>query len=429
MYKWTQFWVLIAVIGIFTPSAWGQSFGTELHNTLMPASGAMGGTSIARPQDLTSGLNGNPATLTQFRGTQFLFSGGWVEPTMTLTQTSDLPTIGPTLIQPFSAKSSAPGTPLTNVGITQDLSELLGLDVVVGTGMITTAGAAADYRRVPQSNGTNTSLLLLNAPVSMGIKLTERFSLGATTSLGIAYYDGPFVGVGGMTPDYALRGTLGANYNLTESTTIGGYYQTQQSFKFRDAIALNIANYSPTFDILMDMPENLGFGIANNSLFDGRLLLAMDLLYKYWDDTEMYSSLYDNQFVVQLGTQWTQGRYRYRAGYAWAENPLDPEPKLNLGGVTQVGGLPVVYYSQALLAVTCQNRMSLGVGITDFLPGIDMDVMGGGMFFDSEQLGQFTSTSLESYWLAAGLTWRFRRGSCQRVCAPDTFSSSHDCSL
>jgi long-chain fatty acid transport protein len=424
MRKFSWVWAIAASLVGATQHAWGQSFGTELHNTLMPASGAMGGTSIARPQDLTSGLNGNPATLTQFRGTQFLFSGGWVEPTMNLTQTSNLPTVGPELIQPFSAKSSAPGTPLSNIGVTQDLSELLGVDVVVGAGMITTAGAAADYRQVPQSNGTNSALLMLNAPVSMGVKLTDRFSIGTTTSLGIAYYDGPFVGVGGMTPDYALRGTLGANYQLNEATTLGGYYQTQQAFKFRDAISLNFLNYNPNIDVLMDLPQNIGFGVANTSLFDGRLLMAMDLLYKYWDDANMYSAVYDNQFVVQLGTQWTQGRYRYRAGYVWAENPLDPTPGLNLGGVTQSGGLPVVYYSQALLAVTCQNRMSLGLGITDFLPGIDLDMMGGGMFYDAEQLGPFTTSSLESYWLAAGLTWRFRRGACERVCAPETFSTN-----
>ncbi|MCU0709308.1 MAG: hypothetical protein MUF23_13545 [Pirellula sp.] len=411
-------------------TSFAQSFGTELHNTLMPASGAMGGTSIARPQDLTSALNANPAALTQFRGTQFLFGGGWVEPTMNLTQTNNLPVIGPNpVIEPFSAKSTAPGTPLSNIGVTQELSEILGFDVVVGAGMVTTAGAAADFRQVPQSNGTNTSILLLNAPVSMGVQATERLSLGATTSLGIAYFDGPFVGIGGMTPDYALRGTLGANYLLTDTTTVGGYYQTKQSFTFDNAISLNVLNFNPTLDVSMDLPENLGFGIANTSLLDGRLLLAMDVVYKYWDEADMYRAVYDNQLVFQFGTQLTQGRYRWRAGYVWAENPLDPTPGLNLGGVVQPGGLPAVYYSQALLAVTSQNRMSLGLGIADVLPGVDMDLMGGGMFLDSEQLGPFTTSSLESYWLGFGLTWRFRRGSCERVSAPDTFTSHDSCSM
>jgi long-chain fatty acid transport protein len=403
--------------------AFGQSFGTELHNTMMPASGAMGGTSIARPQDLASALNANPAALTQFRGTQFMVGGGFVGPTMNLTQTSQLPVIGPDpLVQPFSAKSSAPGTPLVNFGVTQDLGEVLGFDVVFGTGMVTTAGAAADYRHVPQSNGTNSSLLLLNAPASLGVQLTDRWSVGSTMSLGIAYYDGPFVGVGGMTPDYALRGTLGTNYQLTEATTVGGYYQTQQKFTFDNAVSLNFLSFNPTLDVNMDLPENLGFGVANSALFDGRLLVAMDLVYKLWEDAAMYDAVYDNQLVVQVGTQWTQGRYRWRAGYAWAENPLDPNPKLNLGGVTQIGGVPAVYYSQSLLAITCQNRLSMGVGISDVLPGIDLDLMGGGMFFDSEQLGPFTNTSLESYWISAGLTWRFRRGSSERVSAPDTFT-------
>src|SRR5262245_1666405 len=69
-------------------SAAAQSFGVELNNTLMPASGAMAGASIALPQDLTSGLNANPATLTQFQGTQFLFGGAWAEPTFNVEQTA-----------------------------------------------------------------------------------------------------------------------------------------------------------------------------------------------------------------------------------------------------------------------------------------------------------------------------------------------------
>ncbi len=76
---------LIAIFGVRAAEA--QTFGVELHNTLMPASGGMAGVSIARPQDLLSGINANPAALTQFKGTQFSFSGAWAEPTMNFTQT------------------------------------------------------------------------------------------------------------------------------------------------------------------------------------------------------------------------------------------------------------------------------------------------------------------------------------------------------
>jgi long-chain fatty acid transport protein len=294
---------------------------------------------------------------------------------------------------------------------------------------VTTAGAAADFRQVPESNGTNTTLLVLNAPVSLGIRLTDRLSVGAAVALGISYYDGVFVGLGGNTPDYALRGSLGTNYLLTENTTVGGYYQTQQSYTYDNAFSLNFANINQTLDVNMDLPQNLGFGIANSTLMDGQLLVGMDVLYKLWDQADMYSALYDDQLVVQLGTQLTRGRAKWRAGYVWAENPLDPTPGPNLGGIVQPGGLPIVNYSQALLAVTSQHRMTLGVGVADFLPGIDLDVMGGGMFQDSEQLGNFTFTSIESYWIGMGMTWRFRRGSCERLAVPDTWNGSDSCSL
>ena len=37
-------------------------------------------------------------------------------------------------------------------------------------------------------------------------------------------------------------------------------------------------------------------------------------------------------------------------------------------------------------------------------------MMAGVMFEDTESLGEFTRTSIESYWLGFGLPWRFDRG-------------------
>ncbi len=185
---------------------------------MMPASGGMGGVSIARPQDLTSAVNANPASLTQFRGTQFSFGGGWAEPTFNMTQTSNIPIIGPNpLIEPFSAKSTAPGVPVGNIGVTQDLSEL-GLPATLGIGFITTAGAFADYRQCPKATVPTRHSRFSASRVARrrpDRPMVDRRSM----ALGIAFFDGPFVGTGGMTPDYALRGTIGTNYLLTDTTT------------------------------------------------------------------------------------------------------------------------------------------------------------------------------------------------------------------
>jgi long-chain fatty acid transport protein len=411
----------LALALAWSSAALAQSFGVELHNTLMPAAGGMGGVSIARPQDLTSALNANPAALTQFRGTQMSFGGAWAEPTFNLSQTSNIPLVGPDpLIEPYSARSTAPGTPIGNIGVTQDLGEL-GLPATLGLGFITTAGGAVDFRHVPESHGTNSSQMIFSLPVALGVDLTDRLSVGAGLALGIAFFDGPFVDVGGMTPDYALRGALGGNYLLTDATTVGAYYHTTQSFTFDHAFLLNPGPGQTSVDVHMDLPQNVGFGLANTALLGGDLLLGVDLVYKLWEQADLYDAIYDNQWVVQVGGQLTRGRLRFRAGYAWAENPLDDTPGANLGGVVQPGDLPAVRYAQALLAITSEHRVSFGVGIVDLLPGIDSDFHVGGMFHDTAQLGSFATTSIESYWIGLGLTWRFGRGACEPLPAPNSW--------
>jgi long-chain fatty acid transport protein len=416
MTRWFLIGMLVFAGFAGTRVAHAQTFGVELHNNLMPAAGGMGGVSIAQPQDLTSGINGNPATLTQFAGTQVMFGGAWAEPTLNMTQRDRLPLLD---VNPFSAKSTASGGAAGNIGVTQELSEL-GLPATFALGFVTTSGVFADFRHMEESNGTNAGLTIFSLPVALGVDLTDRLSVGASLALGIAFFDGPFVGVGGMTPDYALRGTLGANYQLTDSTTLGAYYQTKQSFRFDNAFKFEFGPAGIVRDIDMDLPQNIGFGVANRSLMDGRLLVGVDVLYKLWNEADLFGAIYNNQWVVQVGGQYSVGRYRLRAGYAWAENPIDATPELNVGGVP-LGELPAVAYTQGLLAITCPHRISAGVGIVDVLPGIDMDFMAGGMFRDTQQLGA-TTTSLASYWLGVGLTWRFGRGACGDVSAPDRWN-------
>ena len=92
--------VVVAVVChtlVATPQkSFGQAFGVELQASVLPAAGGMGGAGIARPQDLQTPLALNPATLSQFKGTQFSFSGAWVEPTINL-DNNDRPAAARTL--------------------------------------------------------------------------------------------------------------------------------------------------------------------------------------------------------------------------------------------------------------------------------------------------------------------------------------------
>ena len=300
-----------------------QSFGVELHNTLMPISGAMGGASIAKPQDVMSAMAGNPSALSQFHGTQFTFSGGWVESTYNLSHFGGtLPNLGD-----FSAKSEAEGSALGNIGVARDLRDI-GIPGTMGVSLVSFAGAGLSFRDVIASNSTTVTFSVLHINSSVGIDLTERLSAGGTLTLASASLDGPFLGITSQAYDYALRGTVGLDYDLGGGTSIGAYYQTQQRHNFDDAVRLDLGggNFSVVNDINLDLPRNVGFGIANDSLCCGRLLVAVDVLYKQWGDANLFRAIYDDQWVMMMGLQYkVSPRVRLRIGYAYAEEPLARE--------------------------------------------------------------------------------------------------------
>ena len=400
-----------------TRNCHAQALGIELHNTVMPASGGMGGASIARPQDLQSALNGNPATIAQFEGTQFSMNGSWIEPTLNVNHLGGaLPNV-----TAFSGKSESEGAMLGNIGVVQDL-RALGIPATVGMALIGSSGAGVSFRDVPESNGTSALFQVLQTTVGVGVDLTDRLSMGANMMLGAGTLDGPFVGIGAAATDYALRGALGIDYDIGCHTTLGLYYQTTQDFNFDDAmrLALPAGGFSTALDLDVGIPDNIGFGFANDRLMNGRLLTAVDVLFKQWDNADFFDALYENQWVVQLGTQYRLNSHiRLRAGYVFAENITQSPPGVAAGGITPPAFPAGIQYVQAQFPAINQHRISGGIGIRDLLPGVDLDLFAGGMFRESQQYGAFTSTNLESYWVGFGTTWRFGRGSCRRLPVPD----------
>ncbi|MEZ6073577.1 MAG: hypothetical protein R3C10_25695 [Pirellulales bacterium] len=404
MHRGIARWIVALLCVVASVSqARAQSYGIELQNSLMPASGGMAGVSIARPQDFLSAINGNPATMTDFGGTQFSFGGAWAEATYNIDQNASLPLVG---VDPFSAKSATPGSVCPNIGVTHDFSSA-GLPVVWGMGLFTNAGAGADFRQVPASNGTNSYYLALDFTTGVGVAVSDRLSLGASMTMGTSYIDGPFVDIGGMTPAYGIRGTVGATYDLTENTTFGAYWQTKKHLHFDNAV---IFRDGRLYDLSFDHPENIGIGIANSSLAGGRLLLAMDVLLKQYSDADFLGNIYNDQWVYQFGMQYTLSpRTKLRLGYSYNENPMAGAQVTSIGGVPLPDGVPALRYVQGQFAAVSQHRFTAGVGRSDVLPGIDLDLLAGGMFEGDDTLAG-TNVSVKSYWIGAYFTWRF--GNC-----------------
>lgn len=406
-----KYWICLFCLSammLASQVAFGQSFGVELHNTLMPASGGMGGTSVADPQDLVSALNGNPATIGNFRGTQINFGGAWADPNYNVAHSDDtsLPGVGP-----FDAKSATPGSALGNIGITQDFTAR-GRSFTAGVALISTAGLGVDLAAVPNSNNASLTLQVLHFQPGIGLRLTDRLSVGANLGVGIGLFDGLFIGQSKATSAYGLRGSLGVNYAVNGCTKIGAYYQSEEKFVFPDAITLQPFSGGPglPLDVDLQLPPNIAFGISNTRFANGRLLLAADLLYKFWEEASLFNAIYDNQLVLQLGAQYDTGRCKLRAGYVWAENAMVDVVGDVIAGITPPGAANALQYVQGLASNINEHRFTGGVGVPNLLPGVDLDMYVGTMLDASEQYGE-TSVNVSSYFLGGGLTWRFGRGS------------------
>lgn len=390
-------WAICTLLVMSGSVAKGQTFGIELHNNLMPASGGMAGASVARPQDLQSAINGNPATLRQFQGTQFSFGGAWADANYKVSQADSLPLLG---VDPFSATSDTLGALLGNIGLTQDM-DAFGLPATMGLGLMSNAGAGVDFRDVAASNGTSAQYLALDLVAAAGMDLTEQLSLGASFAIGTSYLDGPFVDLGGMTPDYGVRFSAGANYQITPTTSLGAYWQSKKNFNFENAAL--VAGGTPV-DVAFDHPMNVGLGFANSSLMKGRLLFAADAIYKMHSEADTLKSIYRDQWAVQVGSQFAATEHtRLRLGYAYNENPMKTATPGPIGGVT----FPAVEYVQGQFAAITQHRITTGVGVCDILPGIDFDLFAGYAFEATDQLGATQVNIDGNYWIGFGTTWRF----------------------
>lgn len=382
-------------------SVYAANYGTDLNLTMMPAAGGMGGVGIARPQDTSAAVFGNPATLDQYSDTtHFSFGAAFYKPDVTATHD------GTATGTAWTADSDASDYLIPSVSIVQPL----GNGMTLGLGLTPVAGIGSDFRDVPGSLGPIAELILFGANAGLSYQVDEHWNVGAAVTLGNGYFQAGLAENSASVHGYGVRATIGTTYQ-TGPTTIGAYYRSPLSVKYN-----NVTRYTATdyWDLTVEQPQEVAFGIANESLMNGNLLLEANVIWKNWESADFYGDIYDDQTVFALGAQLRQGNVKWRFGYSYADSPIKDDVGSNVGEATALvaGGSTValnpvlVQYLQATNAeVIWKQQLTAGVGYA-INEHFSIDLHAAFALDESEQIGA-TKVDASSWQLGAGLNWRF----------------------
>jgi long-chain fatty acid transport protein len=270
-------------------------------------------------------------------------------------------------------------------------------------------GGAASFREFAGSAGTTSDILALDLTTGASFRVTDKLSVGAAFLLSFAMSDLALVQASGATNDYAVGGTFGLNYELPMESSIGAYYRTRLRYTFDNQFSIDPPGRErPTIfrDISMDRPAVVGLGLANRSLMDGNLLIAVDAMYILWQDARLLSDMYKNQWVIAVGGQYTMNRLALRAGYAFNTQIMRPDVGFEAGGFT-IGTAAVQYFQATQAPAISQHRITVGAGLKDVLPNIDVDFYLGGQIRAAQDFGEHTQGSYLAWFTGFGLTWHF----------------------
>tara|TARA_R110002111_G_scaffold113868_5_gene174794 strand:- start:197 stop:1513 length:1317 start_codon:yes stop_codon:yes gene_type:complete len=419
-----------------TTSVLAGPYGYDLHNVLAPVSASMAGTSIAKPLDNVSAVFGNPAGLSDFRGTEFTFGATWYKPSAVLEHDGSV--TGLVGGGPFKQSNRNEGYIVPQIAVTQDLRGL-GIPGTLGAGLTVTNGIGVEFRKEPNSLGSSAELIVVGANFGLSFDLTEKLTVGAAATTTYSMLDLGLTSTSAQTHDIAFKGSLGLTYKLPHATQIGMFYHSELRQDFDDIIQTSPSGAGSdgvTTNLIIEQPRTLGIGISNEMLMDGNLYLAADVMYKNWANAEFWKDVYVDQWIFSMGGQYTMGPWEFRAGYGYADDPT----RENIDGLSQLAnacaGLPASctaiptngpgelginvaeYLQAAQTQVIYRHRVSAGVGYKGFLaPFLDLDMHAAYQLEEDRDYGSGglgglinknnTNSEVSAWYTGFALTWHF----------------------
>lgn len=411
--------LVAAITALFIPAAQATTFGTDVNNSVLPATGGMGGASIARTVEGAAAVFGNPANLTQYKeGTTFTFGASFLDPEIKASHDGSLTTV------PWSGSSNADKYLIPTISVTQGLGGLGLENLVLGLGL-TATGAGSDFRDVPGSLGANGEVIIFMANVGAGYQVTDNLSLGLMATIGNGYAQASLNSNSSSAHNFGIRGTLGATYDVG-ATSFGAYYRSPLKITYEDYIGNGGVATSPGEDAFWSdawqQPQEFAIGIANNSLMGGDLLIAADIIHKDYSSADFYTDFFRDQTVFALGGQLTTGKAQWRLGYTHARSPLkdikDPTALIGIGNNFTIGapggganiavtGAIVEYFQATNAGAIWEDSFSAGVGY-QVLPMLRVDAHGAFAPSEKDNVGASTEVEASNWQAGVGFTWNFK---------------------
>lgn len=402
--------LMVALASVIAPIAQATTYGTDVNNSVLPATGGMAGASVAKTVEGAAAVFGNPATLTEYsEGTTFSFGATFFDPEIKAKHDGSITGTA------WSGRSNADKYLIPTVAVTQSLAGIGLENAVLGLGL-TATGAGSDFRDVPGSLGANGELILFLANVGAAYKVTDNLSLGAMATIGNGYFQASLNSDTSSAHNFGFRGTFGATYAMG-ATTIGGYYRSPLKIHYEDYISDGAGGFWSDY---VQQPQEFAVGIANNSLMGGDLQLNFDVIQKDYSSADFYKDFFRDQTVFALGAQLTTGKAKWRLGYSHARDPLKRNLNpgvIGIGNNTVIGAPgggqipvtgPVVEYFQATNAAAIwEDSISAGFGY-QLLPMLKID---GHLAFALDQdlnVGGHTKVDAKAWQAGLGFTWSFK---------------------
>jgi len=438
-------------------SAVAGPYGYDLHNVLSPKAAGMAGTTIAGDHaGPVEAVYGNPANLADFyaartgqtAGTQFTFGATLYHPEAIARHDGSI--AGAAGGGAFRERSQAESYAVPQVAFTQDLSGV-GVPVVLGGGVSAVSGIGVDWRSNPNTLGLGAEFIVLGVNLGAGYEVMPGLDVGFAATVSYAMLEAGLAGTSGQAHDYGIRGTFGADYQLTEATNIGFYYQTELRHNWNNFVLLSnqdgtlgngmnggaagvqygnaaSAHYA---DLDVEQPANFAFGVSHK--FADNIRVAADVIFKRWSEAAFWDRIYHDQTAFSIGGEYDHGPWTFRAGYGYANNPNRDtvEPRelegyryicAGLRVANPLGCLPLTgpvggavwSFVQAMEGpVIYKQRVSAGFTYNGFLaPFLDLDVHVAHQLQEEEDYSapgftDHTEMDVQSWHGGFALTWAF----------------------